>query len=110
MVLAQIVLNSTQIITFGFTFVIIVTSVVTLIIKINQNNQKKLDLKLDLTVFKEHERAQDKDLKVLDYQIQDIYKDMETNERQLTEVRIFMGAINENLKHINEKLSKIQPT
>ena len=110
MVLSQIVLNSAQIIGFGFTFIIIVTSVVTLIIKINQNNQKKLDLKLDLTVFKEHERAQDKDYRVIDSQLQDIYKDMEKSEIQLTEVRIFMGAINENLKHINEKLSKIHPT
>ena len=110
MVLTQIVLNSAQIIGFGFTFTIIVIAVITLILKINQNNQKKLDYKVDLAIFKEHEKAQEKDLKVLDNQIYDIYKDMEKSEKQLTEVRIFMAAINENLNHINQKLNKIQPT
>ena len=107
MVLSEVILTSTQLIGFGFTFIMIVISVITLIIKINRSNQEKLDLKLDKSIYETHEKAQQKDLLAIDLQLQDIYKDIETKDKQLTEIRIFMGRIDENLKHINSKLDKL---
>ena len=107
MVFLEIVINANQVFGLGFTFIMVVIAIVTLILKINRVNNDKLNLKLDKDVFDRHEYAQEKDLKVLDLQINDIYKDLEKKDKELTEVRIFMGRIDESLKHINQKLDKL---
>lgn len=85
----------------------VVLSIVTLILKINQSNQKKFDCKLDVATFREHERAQEKDYKVLDDQLTDIYKELEFQNSRSQKIEIFMNRIDENLKHINQKLDKL---
>lgn len=107
MVLCEIILTANQILGLGLTFIMVVLSIVTLILKINQANQKKFDYKLDVAMFREHERAQEKDYKVLDDQLTDIYKELEFQNSRSQKIEIFMNRIDENLKHINQKLDKL---
>ena len=107
MVLCEIILTANQVLGLGLTFIMVVLSIVTLIIKINQTNQNKFDCKLDVSIFKEHERAQDKDYKIIDDQITDIYKELEFQNARSQKIEVFMNRIDENLKHINQKLDKL---
>lgn len=107
MVLCEIILTANQILGLGLTFIMVVLSIVTLILKINQSNQKKFDCKLDVAMFREHERAHEKDYKVLDDQLTDIYKELEFQNSRSQKIEIFMNRIDENLKHINQKLDKL---
>ena len=107
MVLVEIIISANQAIGLGFTLIMVVVAIVTLILKINRVNNEKLDLKLDKSVFELHERGQSKDLTSIDFQFQDIYKDIESNNKEMKEIHLFMGRIDENLKHINQKLDKL---
>ena len=107
MVFLEIVITANQVFGLGFTFILVVISIITLILKINRVNNEKLNLKLDKSIFENHERAQDKDFTAIDLQFQDIYKDIEEQDKRSQTIELFMTRIDENLKHINQKLDKL---
>lgn len=107
MVLCEIIISFSQVVTLASTFLITTAAIVTLIMRINKANQQKFDTKVDKTEFEKHEKAYDKDYSFITNQLDDIYKELETQDKRSQKIEVFMTRIDENLKHINNKLDKL---